>query len=167
VSQVSPGQTTQENLLGVDVIANLWIPWIAKEAKIFEKNGLDVEAVLLNGSGRTSQALLSGSLFAASVASPQVMLADLNGADLVNVAHGIGVQASRLMVKPEIRKVDDSKARRSAFQLGFGGRFALRLCAAQVRHDTTRGVAVAVGNTAERLRALYAGSGMQPIFPIR
>jgi len=68
--------------------------------------------VLLNGSGRTSQAMLSGSLFAASVALPQVMLADLTGADLVNVAHGIGVQASRLMVRPEIRKVEDLKGKR-------------------------------------------------------
>src|SRR5512139_3080771 len=84
---------------GVSTLSpTLWIPWIAKEAKLFEKNGLDVEAVLLNGSGRTSQAMLSGSLFAASVALPQVMLADLTGADLVNVAHGIGVQGSRLMV---------------------------------------------------------------------
>src|SRR5262245_14664606 len=91
---------------GVSTLSpNLWIPWLAKEAKIFDKHGLEVETILLNGSGRTSQALLSGSLFAASVASPQVMLADLNGADLANVAHGIGVQASRLMVKPEIRKV--------------------------------------------------------------
>jgi ABC-type nitrate/sulfonate/bicarbonate transport system substrate-binding protein len=27
--------------------AAMWIPWIAKEAKIYEKNGLDVEIVLL------------------------------------------------------------------------------------------------------------------------
>ena len=46
---------------GVSTLSpTLWIPWIAKEAKIFERNGLDVEAVLLNGSGRTSQAMLSG-----------------------------------------------------------------------------------------------------------
>ena len=31
--------------------ASMWIPWIAKEAKIYEKNGLDVEIVLLRGSG--------------------------------------------------------------------------------------------------------------------
>ena len=61
--------------------AAMWIPWIAKDAKIYEKNGLDVEIVLLRGSGQSSQALLGGSLFAAPVALPQVMLADLNGAD--------------------------------------------------------------------------------------
>jgi ABC-type nitrate/sulfonate/bicarbonate transport system substrate-binding protein len=43
---------------------------------IFEKNGLDVETVLLRGSRQTSQAMVSGSLFASSVASPAVMLAN-------------------------------------------------------------------------------------------
>ena len=66
--------------------AGNWIPWIAKEAKIYEKNGLDVELILLRGSGQTSAALLGGSLFAAPVVLPTVMLADLSGADLVNVA---------------------------------------------------------------------------------
>jgi NitT/TauT family transport system substrate-binding protein len=146
---------------GVSTLSpNLWIPWIAKEAKIFDKNGLDVEAVLLNGSGRTSQALLSGSLFAASVASPQVMLADLNGADLVNVAHGIGVQASRLMVKPEIRKVDDLKGKKIGISsLGSAGDLLFGYVLRKYGIDTTRDVIwLSVGNTAERLRALYAGS---------
>ena len=48
--------------------ANLWIPWLAKEAKIFDKNGLDVDTVLFRGSGQTSQAMAGGHLFAASVA---------------------------------------------------------------------------------------------------
>ena len=34
--------------------ASNWIPWIAKDAKIYEKNGLDVELVLVKGSGQTS-----------------------------------------------------------------------------------------------------------------
>src|SRR6266511_2094676 len=98
---------------GVSTLSpNLWIPWISKEAKIFEKNGLDVEPVLLRGSGQTSQAMVGGSLFASSVALPLVMLAVLNGSDLANVAYGIAVQNSRLMVKPEIRKVEDLKGKK-------------------------------------------------------
>jgi len=146
---------------GVSTLSpTLWIPWIAKEAKLFEKNGLDVEAVLLNGSGRTSQALLSGSLFAASVALPQVMLADLTGADLVNVAHGIGVQASRLMVRPEIRKVDDLKGKRIGISsLGSAGDLLFGYVLRKYGIDTTRDVIwLAVGNTAERLQALLMGS---------
>jgi ABC-type nitrate/sulfonate/bicarbonate transport system substrate-binding protein len=66
----APHSTAQDKPLkkiywGVSTLSpNLWIPWIAKEAKIFEKNGLDVESVLLRGSGQTSQAMVAGSLFA-------------------------------------------------------------------------------------------------------
>ena len=146
---------------GVSTLSpTLWIPWIAKEAKLFEKNGLDVEAVLLNGSGRTSQAMLSGSLFAASVALPQVMLADLTGADLVNVAHGIGVQASRLMVRPEIRKVEDLKGKRIGISsLGSAGDLLFGYVLRKYGIDTTRDIIwLAVGNTAERLQALITGT---------
>lgn len=161
-----PTATAQDKPLkkiywGVSTLSpTLWIPWIAKEAKIFEKNGLDVEPVLLRGSGQTSQAMLSGSLFAASVALPQVMLADLNGADLVNVAHGIGVQASRLMVRPEIRKVDDLKGKRIGISsLGSAGELLFGYVLRKYGIDTTREVIwLAVGNTAERLQALLSGA---------
>jgi NitT/TauT family transport system substrate-binding protein len=146
---------------GVSTLSpTLWIPWISKEAKIFEKNGLDVEPVLLRGSGQTSQAMLSGSLFAASVALPQVMLAVLNGADLVNVAHGIGVQGSRLMVKPEIRKVEDLKGKKIGISsLGSAGDLLFGYVLRKYGIDTVRDVYwLAVGNTAERVQALYNGS---------
>ena len=146
---------------GVSTLSpTLWIPWVSKEAKIFEKNGLDVEPVLLNGSGRTSQALLSGSLFAASVALPQVMLAVLNGADLVNVAHGIGVQSSRLMVKPEIRKVEDLKGKRIGISsLGSAGDLLFGYVLRKYGIDTNREVIwLSVGNTGERLQSLLIGS---------
>ena len=42
------------------ISASNWIPWLAKEAKIYEKHGLDVELVLLRGSGQTSTAILGG-----------------------------------------------------------------------------------------------------------
>ena len=146
---------------GVSTLSpNLWIPWIAKEAKIFEKNGLDVEPVLLRGSGQTSQAMVSGSLFASSVAQPAVMLADLNGADLVNVAHGIAAQGSRLMVKPEIRKLEDLKGKKIGISsLGSAGDLLFGYVLRKYGIDTNREVFwLAVGNTAERLQALYSGA---------
>ena len=146
---------------GVSTLSpNLWIPWIAKEAKIFEKNGLDVEPVLLRGSGQTSQAMVSGSLFASSVAQPAVMLADLNGADLANVAHGIAAQGSRLMVKPEIRKLEDLKGKKIGISsLGSAGDLLFGYVLRKYGIDTNREVFwLAVGNTAERLQALYSGA---------
>jgi NitT/TauT family transport system substrate-binding protein len=94
--------------------ASNWIPWLAKDAKIYEKHGLDVELILVKGSGQTSSAILGGSLFAAPVAVPQVMLALLAGADLVNIAHTVPGVQSKLVVKQEIRKAEDLKGKRIA-----------------------------------------------------
>ena len=114
--------------------ASMWIPWLAKEAKIYERNGLDVEIVLLRGSGQSSQALLGGSIFAAPVALPQLMLANLNGADFVNVAHTIASAMSKLLVRPEIRRPEDLRGKRVAtFEHRLAGRFPVSLRAAQVR----------------------------------
>jgi NitT/TauT family transport system substrate-binding protein len=146
---------------GVSTLSpTLWIPYIAKDAKLFEKNGLDVELVLLRGSGQTSQAMVAGSLFASSVALPAVMLADLNGADLVNVAHGIAVQSSKLMVKPEIRKIEDLKGRKIGISsLGSAGDLLSGYVLRKYGIDTNRDVFwLAVGNTGERLQALLNGA---------
>ena len=91
-----------------------WIPWIAKEAKIYEKHGLDVQLILLRGSGQTSAALLGGSIFASPVALPTVMLADLSGADLINVAHTVPGVQTKMLVKPEIKRVEDLRGKRVA-----------------------------------------------------
>jgi NitT/TauT family transport system substrate-binding protein len=147
---------------GVSTLSpNLWIPWLAKEAKLFERNGLDVETVLLRGSGQTSQAMVSGSLFASSVASPAVMLANLNGADLANVVHGIAAQGSKLMVRPEIRRPEDLRGKKigvsslgSAGDLIFG--YVLRT---KYGIDANREINfLAVGNTGERLQSLLNGA---------
>src|SRR5206468_2610186 len=94
--------------------ASNWIPWIAKDAKIYEKNGLDVQLILVKGSGQTSTAILGGSLFAAPVALPTVMLADLGGADLINIAHIVPGVQSTLLVKQEIKKPEDLKGKKIA-----------------------------------------------------
>jgi NitT/TauT family transport system substrate-binding protein len=146
---------------GVSTLSpNLWIPWLAKEAKLFEKNGLDVETVLLRGSGQTSQAMVSGSLFAASVASPAVMLANLNGADLANVAHGIAAQGSKLMVRPEIRKPEDLKGKKiGVSSLGSAGDLIFGYILRKYGIDANREINfLAVGNTGERLQSLFNGA---------
>jgi NitT/TauT family transport system substrate-binding protein len=146
---------------GVSTLSpNLWIPWLAKEAKLFEKNGLDVETVLLRGSGQTSQAMVSGSLFASSVASPAVMLANLNGADLANVAHGIASQGSKLMVRPEIRRPEDLRGKKIGISsLGSAGDLIFGYVLRKYGIDANREINfLAVGNTGERLQALLNGA---------
>ncbi|HET8562822.1 MAG TPA: ABC transporter substrate-binding protein, partial [Candidatus Binatia bacterium] len=110
-------------------------------------------------SGQTSQAMVSGSLFASSVALPAVMLADLNGADLVNVAHGIAAQGSRLMVKPDIRKPEDLKGKKIGISsLGSAGDLIFSYVLRKYGIESREVLWLSVGNTAERLQALYSGA---------
>src|SRR6185369_5681996 len=92
--------------------AGNWIPWIAKDAKIYEKHGLDVQLILLRGSGQTSAAMLGGSIFAAPVTLTTMIMADLSGADFVNIAHTVAAVNTKLLVKPDIKRVEDLKGKR-------------------------------------------------------
>ncbi len=140
--------------------ASMWIPWLAKEAKIYEKNGLSVEPILLRGSGQTSQALLGGSLFAAPVALPQVMLANLTGADMVNVAHTIASPSNKLLVRPEIRKPEDLRGKRLATSsLGSLGDFLFKYIIRKYGVDPNREITwLSIGTNTERLQALLTGA---------
>jgi NitT/TauT family transport system substrate-binding protein len=139
--------------------ASNWIPWIAKDAKIYEKNGLDVELVLVKGSGQTSAAILGGSLFAAPVAVPQVMMANLGGADLVNIAHTVPGVQSKLLVKQEIRRAEDIKGKRIATSsLGSLGDFLFKYIIRKNGMDPIRDVTwLSIGTPGERLQALASG----------
>ncbi len=57
--------------------------YFTKEAKIFEKYGLDVEPVAVAGSGIASKALISGSVQISPIATPTVMNSVLAGSDMV------------------------------------------------------------------------------------
>jgi NitT/TauT family transport system substrate-binding protein len=140
--------------------AGNWIPWIAKEAKIYEKHGLDVELILLRGSGQTSAALLGGSIFASPVALPTVMLADLSGADLVNVAHTVPGVQTKMLVKPEIEGPEDLRGRRVATSsLGSLGDFLFKYLLRKHGVDPNREIVwLSIGTPPERLQALFSGA---------
>jgi NitT/TauT family transport system substrate-binding protein len=140
--------------------AGNWIPWIAKEARIYEKHGLDVELILLRGSGQTSAALLGGSIFASPVALPTVMLADLSGADLINVAHTVPGVQTKMLVKPEIKRPEDLRGKRIATSsLGSLGDFLFKHMLRKHGLDPNREMIwLSIGTPPERLQALFTGS---------
>jgi NitT/TauT family transport system substrate-binding protein len=136
-----------------------WIPWIAKESKIYEKHGLDVELILLRGSGQTSAALLGGSIFASPVALPTMMMADLSGADLVNVAHTVPGVQTKMLVKPEIKRAEDLRGKRIATSsLGSLGDFLFKYILRKNGVDPNREITwLSIGTPPERLQALISG----------
>ncbi len=87
------------------------IIYFTKEAKIFEKYGLDVEPVAVNGSGIASKALISGSVQISPIATPTVMTAVLSGSDMVILAHTMPGVIQYLMARPDIKRTEDMKGK--------------------------------------------------------
>lgn len=139
--------------------ASQWIPWIAKDAKIYEKYGLDAELVLLRGSGQSAQAIIGGSILAAPCTLTTVMGANLSGADLVNLAHTVSGVQSKLLVRPEIRKPEDLRGKKLAVS-GFGSladfleRYIIKKYGLEPGRDV---IILAIGTQPDRLQALATG----------
>jgi len=139
--------------------ASQWIPWIAKDAKLYEKHGLDAELVLLRGSGQSAQAIIGNSILGAPCTLTTVMSADLSGADLVTVAHTVAGVQSKLLVRPEIKKPEDLRGKRIAVS-GFGslGDFLERYILKKYGIDPVRDVIMlSIGTQPDRIQALYNG----------
>lgn len=49
------------------------ILYVMKEARLYEKHGLDAEVITMNGSGISSKALISGGIDIAPIATPTVI----------------------------------------------------------------------------------------------
>ena len=65
--------------------------WVAKEARLFEKYGLDVAPVLIPSSVRTLQAILAGESAIAESAGPAAASARLAGGDIVALAGSVNI----------------------------------------------------------------------------
>jgi NitT/TauT family transport system substrate-binding protein len=87
------------------------IIYFTKEAKIFEKYGLDVDPVAVAGSGIASKALISGSVLISPIATPTVMTAVLAGSDMVILAHTMPGVIQSLVVRPDIKRSEDLRGK--------------------------------------------------------
>ncbi|MBI4489043.1 MAG: ABC transporter substrate-binding protein [Deltaproteobacteria bacterium] len=109
---LSQGGSLKKIHVGVPAVSmgNIVI-FFAKEAKLFEKHGLDAEVVLMQGSGISSRALVAGSVQISPIATPTVMNAVLAGSDMVILAHTMPGVVQFLMVRPDIKKTEDLKGK--------------------------------------------------------
>lgn len=87
------------------------IIYFTKDAKIFEKYGLDVDPVAVAGSGIASKALISGSVLISPIATPTVMTAVLAGSDMVILAHTMPGVIQSLVVRPDIKRSEDLRGK--------------------------------------------------------
>ena len=89
------------------------IPWVAKEAGLFPKHGIDAEVILLTGSPRLIQTLLAGDVDYALGGTASVLRARFRGADPVIVAGTTNFTGQRVLIRPDstLQRLQDLKGK--------------------------------------------------------
>jgi len=156
---VSGGATFEGVNVGFGAISGNQAPlWIAKEVRLFEKQGLDVELVYIPGGSRALMALLGGSIQFLKFSAIPTITAALRGAEAVIVGSSINRPDHSLIVRPGIRSVQDLRGK--TIGLSSLGSLTDILLTGALRLEglSEREVKiVAVGGLPERLGALQIG----------
>jgi ABC-type nitrate/sulfonate/bicarbonate transport system substrate-binding protein len=106
-------------------------PWIAREAGIFNKHGLEVEVIATPTGVEGMNALIAGEVQFLQISGGTTASATLGGADVTVVGTTLDALVQSLMVRPEIDKAEQLKGKalgitRFGTSIDVGARLALR-----------------------------------------
>ena len=102
-------QLTKINV-GYSAISGDSLPaWVAKDAGIFERNGLDVQMVFFTGGTTAVMALVSADTPMAKMAGPAVLNSVMAGSDGAIIVGGVTSLNYYLLSRPEIKTPEQLK----------------------------------------------------------
>ncbi|TMB72664.1 MAG: ABC transporter substrate-binding protein [Deltaproteobacteria bacterium] len=141
------------------ITAAFSIPWVAKEAGIFQRHGLDVELVYIASGSRAVQTLIGGGVDVAAFGGPAAIDAKLAGADTVYVSIPVNKVIVFTVVAPQIQRVEDLRGKSiGATRIGTVTDFFTRYFLRQNGLVPDRDVMIRqTGGLPETLAALKAG----------
>jgi NitT/TauT family transport system substrate-binding protein len=84
--------------------------YLAKDAKIFEKHGLEVDPVYVAGGSRVAQAIIAGE-FPVALAGGNIVSADLAGGDIATFGGVVNVPSFYLFVQPSIKSRENLRGK--------------------------------------------------------
>ena len=131
--------------------------WVAKEAGLFKKYGVDVDPVFLRGGQVATQALAAGDPPIVNVGT--VIQAKLTGFDLALIAAVENNYYQVVFARPDITRLEQLKGKRFGIS-GFGSatHYAALILFKHLNMEPNKDVAlIPAGPDAERLGALVAG----------
>ncbi|MBM4264071.1 MAG: ABC transporter substrate-binding protein [Deltaproteobacteria bacterium] len=131
--------------------------WIAKDAGIFRRHGLDAEVIFFRGGQMATQALVAGDPPIVNIGT--VVQAGLQGHDVVLIASSESSYNYSVVAKPGMSRVEQLKGKRLGVS-GFGSAShnAALILLKRFSLEPTKDVALVVaGPTMERLAAVDTG----------
>jgi ABC-type nitrate/sulfonate/bicarbonate transport system substrate-binding protein len=104
------------------------LPWfVAKDARIFDKHGIEFDPVFIGASSALFNAMLSGAADFAGSGGPSVISNILQGGDIIHITAMVPRFTQSVMVKAEIKKPEDMTGRKfGVSRLGTVTHFALQ-----------------------------------------
>ena len=132
--------------------------WIAKDAGIFKKHGLDLETIFIDGSVRGIQSLIAGDLGYTGAVGPAVINAKLAGADVAIVQSQMNTLTYFIIGNANIKSPEDLRGKTAAVHIpGTSADFAMRLALNKVGISYKDIKAVTLGGAPPRLNATING----------
>jgi NitT/TauT family transport system substrate-binding protein len=133
--------------------------WVAKEARIFEKHGIDATVIFISGSVRGIQSILAGEIAIGEGGGPGLASARLAGGDIVAIAGNVNVLPYYLVSQPSIKKHEDLRGKIGGTHIaGTTAEFALKVGLKRIGLDPLKDVNLRViGGAMERMVALQKG----------
>ena len=157
----APAQAQLTKLsVGYSAISGDALPaWIAKDAGIFEKNGLDVQLVFFTGGTTAVMALVSADTPIAQLAGAAVINSVMAGSDAALVVGGVTSLNYYLLGRPEIKTAEQLRGgsvaiSRFGSSSDFIARYALQKVGLTPGKDVT---IVQIGSTTARVDAALTG----------
>jgi len=134
------------------------MPWIvAKEANLFEKNGLNVDMIFVGVSTVMVQSMLSGSANVGGLGGPAVVSNVLRGGDIIQIAATVPYFTQSLMVRPQITELGGLRGKKVGITR-FGAVTDLALRALLERNNIKDVTILQMGGLAETMAGLSKGS---------
>lgn len=135
------------------------IIWVTKDARFFEKNGLDATVIFISGSVRGIQAILAGEIPIGEGGGPSLTSARLAGGDVIAIAGNVNVLPYYLAVQPSIKRAEDLRGKIGGNHIaGTTAEFALRVALKKMGLDPMKDVSLRViGGSIDRMVALQKG----------
>ena len=129
---------------------------VAKDAKIFDKHGIDATIIFISGSIRGIQAILAGEIPIGEGGGPGLASARLAGGDVVAIAGNVNVLPYYLVAQPNIKKPEDLRGKIGGNHIaGTTAEFALKVGLKKIGIDPLKDVNLRViGGSLERMVAL-------------
>ena len=133
--------------------------WVAKDAGIFKKHGLDVNVVYIEGTPKALMSLFAGELQVMAGTGPAVVQAKMRGADVTMIMGFEVFLPYYLIATPDVKRVEDLKGKIGAnHSAATSADFAMRLGLRNIGFDPERDVNLrVVGATNLRMLAMQQG----------